>query len=183
MVRLFIGIDLPRLTKDKLFSLGSKIPLPSNSKLKWVEAENMHITLKFLGEIEDSKIKSIIDSLSKISFKSFDCRISKFSPFPSLKLIKIISGIITKGDVELKELANLVDESLSKIVPRESRGFTTHLTLARVKTPGNKEEFGEAVKKPSFDIDFKVNEFKLIKSVLTETGPKYTTLYVFPLSK
>ncbi len=181
MVRVFVGIDLPPVAKTKLLSLAKKIPLPDDSKLLWVDENNIHITLKFLGEVSDYELNKIIDELKKISFKPFSCRVSGFSSFPSESFIKVLSGNIIIGGDELRKLAGLVDEKVKKFVRPEEREFSTHLTLARVKNPGDKREFVLALKKSLFDIDFNVSEFKLIKSVLTDEGPVYTILYNFPL--
>ena len=88
-LRLFIALDFPKQICSKLFYLQDKIT-PDIAKIKWVEEENFHITLKFLGEVNEDKIPAIKEKLSLIKFKDILSSINQSGVFPSNSYIKVI---------------------------------------------------------------------------------------------
>jgi 2'-5' RNA ligase len=144
---------------------------------KLTELENLHLTLKFLGEIDDEKIEEVKKKLSGIKFPEMKLKLGKIGTFsvrgkPNIVWIKIEGR-------EIYELQKKIDETLSGIFKPEER-FMSHLTIARIKYVKDKKGFLERVdaihSKPIF---FDVSAFKLKKSELKPIGPIYTDIDVF----
>jgi 2'-5' RNA ligase len=141
---------------------------------KTTELENLHLTLKFLGEISDEKIEKVKNALGKIEFDAMKLKLGKVGTFsmhgkPSIVWIKV-EGKAIFG------LQKAVDEVLASEFKPEER-FMGHLTIARIKYVKDKKGFLEHVEniraKP---IEFETREFKLKKSDLKPLGPVYTDL-------
>ena len=88
-MRLFIAIDIPEDVRKKLVSFQEKIG-NEHARIKWVEADNIHLTLKFLGEVGDDTVGEIRESLKKIKFKSFTSAISGLGVFPNENYVRVI---------------------------------------------------------------------------------------------
>ncbi|MBW2996290.1 RNA 2',3'-cyclic phosphodiesterase [Candidatus Woesearchaeota archaeon] len=172
-MRLFIALDLEEL-KDYFAEIQKQIPADPIAKLKPVSA--FHLTLKFLGDIENPD--EIKKALEKIKFQPLKLKLTKqLGVFPSESYIKVV----WVGLEENKELMKL-QEDIHKAIPhiREDFKFTPHLTLARVKFIKDREKFMKKVK--SIEVEPKeieIKEFKLIKSELTREGAVYTDLAEF----
>ena len=147
---------------------------------KLTELENLHLTLKFLGEIDDEKLELVKSKLKTIEFKPMKLKLGDIGTFsrhgdPRLVWIKI------EGK-EIHELQAKIDEALVGLFKPEER-FMSHLTIARIKYVKDKKGFLEHVDsihtKP---ISFDVLLFKLKKSELKPIGPVYTDISAFTLS-
>lgn len=178
--RAFICIDFP----DEIIKEIARIQnLLQNKKFigKLTELRNLHLTLKFLGEIDNKTLGKIKEKLDTIKIKEFEAKLDGTGTFfyhnkPRIVWIKI------RGK-ELFNLQTQVDEALSEMFEKEQR-FMSHLTIARIKYVKDKKAFKDHVKhlavKP---IKFQVNNFKLMSSELTPTGPVYTTLKRYNLQQ
>ena len=174
--RGFIAIDIDPTEKIKEFSENLK---KINAKLKMVELKNLHVTLKFLGETEEE----IIDEIERCmrdavkDVKPFKIKLQGVGAFPNLRRINVI-WIGTEGR-EMEVIFRRLEEGLEKLgYSKEKRDFSPHLTIARVKSVGDKNKlisllgeysrecFGEQI----------VESIKFKKSVLTEKGPIYSTI-------
>jgi 2'-5' RNA ligase len=142
--------------------------------------ENLHFTLKFLGEINEKEKEEIINNLSKISLRSFSIRLKGLGVFPDLNYIRIIW--IGAESHELMQLAEEVDKNTIRIKSNEK--FVPHLTIARVKAVRNKEGLRERIIKFSkIDLgSYMVDKFYLMESKLLPEGPIYEPLKVFNLA-
>ena len=171
-MRVFVAVDLPKEVKDELYRI-QKLINPKLAKIKWVPKKNLHLTLKFLGEVEN--IDEIHERLSKIKLKSFKVNLGSIGAFPNLKDIKILWADI-KPDKEIINLQQKVDEELFQFSDKYQK-FSSHLTLGRIKMIKKEKEFLNLIKsievKP---IELEVNEFKLMQSILSKDGSKYITL-------
>lgn len=175
--RGFIAIDIP--FSHKINELSNQIK-NSGTNVKLVKPENIHITLKFLGDIDEELVeeieKTIRQSIKDIS--SFKIKLVGTGVFPNQRYIKIIwIGIRDHG--ELGKIANNIDEQLAKFgFEKEKRPFSPHLTIARVKSAKNKEKLMEIVNKyhEAKFAEINVESIKLKKSELTPEGPIYTTI-------
>lgn len=172
-MRRFISIDLPENIKKEIKKIQEQLPEFTGKK---TESGNLHLTLKFLGEISDEKIKLIKEKLKEIKIKKFESEIDLIGVF-SEKMIRIIWLHFTNCDKLQKE----VDESLKGLFNPEQR-FMAHLTIARVKSMKNKKEFLEKLKEIKVSkIKFFVENFKLKNSVLKPEGPVYKDIEVYNL--
>lgn len=176
-MRLFIAIELPEEIKAELKEIQAKID-KNLAKLRIVDPEKIHLTLKFLGEVEDSKIEKIKEKLKEIEFEPFELKIKDIGVFPSEKYIRVVWVGLEPED-KVAGLQQKIDNSLLQMFKKE-KDFKAHLTLARVKFVKEKEKFAESLKKIKVEEKFfKVNSFKLIKSTLTPEGPVYEDLEEF----
>ena len=163
-MRVFIAIEVPfekefEKYKDKIrdFIVGN---FP----------KQFHLTLKFLGEINEEKIGKIKEELRKIKFKPFKVRLGKLGVFPHEKHINVIWISLIPEDKTL-ELQRKIEE----ICGRDKREFKAHVTLARVKFVRDKKKLLESLK-TKIGGEFKIDNFKLIKSELNPEGAVYTDL-------
>jgi 2'-5' RNA ligase len=175
--RGFIAIDINNT--QNVLNLLQEIT-NSNADVKLVEPQNIHITLKFLGDVEETNIDEI-EQIMKDSVKGikpFLLKLRGTGVFPNHNYIRIV-WIGIKGTEVIEKISRSIDEGLSQLgFKREKRGFSAHLTIGRVKTAKNKQLLLTAIEKYK-DFDFsthEVNSIKLKKSVLTPKGPIYTTL-------
>ena len=175
--RGFIAIDIESF--PKLVQFENEIR-NSGANVKLVEPENIHITLKFLGETDEKhtdRIEEIIKDAVKDS-DSFEIKLKGAGVFPNQNYIKVMWIGMENGE-QIGEIANKIDEKISELgFEREKRRFSAHLTIARVKSAKYKEKLLELIEKYR-DIEFgslKIDIIKLKKSELTPKGPIYTTL-------
>jgi 2'-5' RNA ligase len=180
--RGFIAIDIK--TTPQIISYEKEI-VKTGADVKLVEPENIHITVKFLGDTDENHIdaieQSIKESVSKIN--PFPITLKGTGVFPNQNYIKVIwIGIIDEGNIQI--IAQAIDNTLAPLgFKKETRGFSPHLTVGRVKTARNKEQLLKVIgdhNAVEFTIQ-KVQSITLKKSELTPKGPIYTTLREVPL--
>ncbi len=170
-MRLFIAIEIPEDIKDYLVQIQNEIGHDS-AKIRIVNKKQMHLTLKFLGEVQPDKVISIKEGLKEISFEPFAFHLDSIGLFPNENYIRIV-WVGIKPEDKVLELQKTIDEKLSKLFKKE-KDFKPHLTLGRVKYVEDKIKFAQNLRKIKIEskkID--VNDFKLIKSTLTPEGPVY----------
>ncbi len=172
-MRAFISIEIPNEIKKKIVNIRDSLP---KFKGKKTETDNLHLTLKFLGEVNYEKIGKIREKLKEIEFKKFEAEIDSIGVF-SEKFIKIIWLHIKNCDGLQRE----IDNKLKDLFEKEKR-FMSHLTIARIKSIKDKKRFLEKLKKVEISkMKFIVNNFNLKKSILTEKGPIYENLETYNL--
>lgn len=174
--RLFIAIDLNDEIKNYLFNLQKVLGL--KAKIKWVAKKNLHLTLKFLGDVEDAE--KVIELLNKVKFDSFDLKLKSLEVFDE-SIPKVLYVDVEPAD-KVINLQSLIEDSLINLFERDKR-FSVHLTVGRIKTYEDKGLLIKSI------IEFKikpliltVNSFCLFNSVLSKDGPKYTELKEFKLT-
>jgi 2'-5' RNA ligase len=152
----------------------------SNADVKLVEPQNIHITIKFLGDVQEDNIDDI-EQIMKDSVKEiepFTLKLSGTGVFPNQNYIRVVWIGIKDAEI-IETISRSIDERLSQLgFKREKRGFSAHLTIGRVKTAKNKQLLLKAIERYK-DFEFstqEVNSIKLKKSDLTPKGPIYTTL-------
>jgi len=166
-----------------------KTQLPE-SHLKWVTTEQMHLTIKFIGEVPDQQlpeIKSVITNAIGIQ-PAFTMGIEGLGMYPHIEKPRIIWLGIT-GKEPLIGLHKILDQALTKVgIRQERRIFSPHLTLARVRRHADQrtvKEIGKTLSK--FKVDslgtVNVEQIRLYQSKLTPQGPIYTSLLTVPLNK
>ena len=178
-MRCFLSIDLSKEVKKELGRIEEELKqLKEIAHLRFVEPKNLHLTLKFFGEVTDSQVNDIKEALKDIKLEPFKVKLNSVGVFtPSY--IKVI-WIDIFPDVAVKDLHHKIDENLNKKGFRKDKGFEAHVTLARVKSVRDKKEFLSKIKsiKPK-SIEFNINSFSLKKSTLTEDGPIYENIIKF----
>ena len=185
MMRLFIACDIPGNLRQALVTLQKNIG-EEHAHIKWVEQDNIHLTLKFLGDVEDEKVDRIKDAIMKIKSKAIDARISGFGVFPTESYIRVLwVGIEPAGDLE--KLHEEIDAALSGLGFKTDPTFKPHATLGRVKSVRNREGLLKKVreiKERNIEMGekFRMDQFKLKKSTLTPSGPVYEDVAVVELA-
>jgi len=185
-MRTFIAIDISDEIRDALRQIQSHLKY-AGADVKWVEPQNIHLTLKFLGEIDEKKaeeVKSVLDAIGK-GFGAFDITIKDIGAFPKIEFPRVVWVGLDKGAEESKRLAQSVEEGLSKIgFQKEERPFAAHLTVGRVKSLLNKDKLKAKIKdcQPPTGSPHRISSVILFQSKLTPNGPIYTKLYEAKLS-
>lgn len=167
-LRLFISVDLPKeaLVEIEKIQNQAKAIAP---EAKLVEKENLHITLKFLGQVPKEQIEEIASKLNLVNFQDTEISFSNLGTFKSGSKASII-WLKVSG---LDDLQKKVDESLSDLFKKEAR-FMSHLTLARIKSTPS--EIKDLKNIPLTKKKFQIKMIKLKKSTLTSQNPIHTTL-------
>jgi len=180
-MRTFIAIEISETIRNALVQIQSHLKY-SGADVKWVEKDNIHLTLKFLGEISEEKtekIKTILDSIAKEA-KPFEMTVKEIGAFPKIEYPRVIWVSLDKGRDESKILAEKIDEALSKIgFQKETRPFASHLTIGRVRSAKNKAALKE--KMTSCELlsisPYSVSSVILFQSTLTPKGSIYAKLH------
>jgi len=171
-MRLFVEAPLPEELKEKIGKLGKEI---EQEGIRLVKPQNMHATLKFLGEIPEKKLADIEQKLRQIKFSSFRCTIKAVGVFPSESYIRVIwVGVESNG--QLEKLAEEVMGALQEY-GKDDR-FSAHITIARVKKKVDVSKFLEEHKTEELG-EFEVKGFNLMESVLSREGPAYSVIASF----
>ena len=178
-IRSFIAFDIDSEPVLKRLSEAQGILANTGANLKLVQPRNVHVTMRFLGNISLDMIDSIHGEMNKVSFAPFDVEILGLGAFPSLKYARVVWAGIRKGAEELSNISSQLEPCLQKLGFKPDRkGFSPHLTIARVRTGRNKAELMRCIEEHA-EFRFGVlgaNCLKLKKSVLTPKGPIYSTL-------
>ena len=186
-MRAFIAIELSAEIKDSLAQIQSHLKY-SAADVKWIETGNIHLTLKFLGDITEEnceKIRSILDEIGR-STKPFQISIKNIGAFPNINYPRVIWVGLDKGTVESKALAENISEEMLKIgFQKEPRPFAPHLTIGRVRSPKNKEALKEKIGTCQMPITKPqpISSIILFESKLSPKGPIYTKLHETKLLK
>ena len=186
LVRSFICVEINN--PDLVSQINAQLKDFNNIEgVKTVKSNQLHLTLKFLGEVSEKQLTDIKAEILQIKFPPFNIKLEKIGFFPNLKRIRVIWIGISNGREELKQFAHIIEESLIKIgFPEEKRSYSPHLTLARVKylkEEGKKTLIHKIKEKSGLDIGTQhIDRFILKKSVLTPKGAIYEDLLELPLS-
>jgi len=181
-MRAFIATELPSELKDKVAKLISELRNSDFCDAKWVSGQQLHITYKFLGEINNEQAEKVKTTLSKISrgTKAFSLQLKGLGHFNQRVLW--IGG--NSGQEEAVKLAAEIDKKLSLLgFEKEVRPFAVHLTLARIRYVKDNIKFRQILEKyENKDFgSFKIDKIKLIESILAKQGPIYRELASFSL--
>jgi len=178
-VRSFIAFDIDNEQVLKRMSEVQSLLLKTGADLKLVEPKNIHVTMRFLGNVRVDMIDSVHEGMRKVSFTPFEVVVQGVGAFPDLKYARVVWAGIRKGANELRSIFGQLEPNLQRLGFRpDPKGFSPHLTIARVKTGRNKAELAQCIKGLT-DYEFGVIDarcLKLKKSVLTPKGPIYSTL-------
>jgi len=181
-MRLFVAIEIPGEIRSALSAFVNELR-PVAPQAKWVRADNLHVTLKFLGETDTGKlgqVQAVLAAIRSAQLVKLDFRGLGF--YPSEKRPRVFwAGM--EPSPNLAPLAGDIDQALHKLgLPLEERAFTPHLTLARFNPPGLPAKLQAAVRQnQSREFgSLTAASFLLIESTLKPAGAEYTTLHSFP---
>lgn len=185
-LRCFIAIEMPETVKSVLSEIEEGLK-KSKADVKWVKPDNIHLTLKFLGNIKEENTEKIIKIMGKTCshYNPFNLEIKGVGMFPYIKSPRVLWVGIESNDV-LKTLQEEIDNGMASIgFEREDKKFTPHLTLGRFRSSTGKEGLMEIIKlheKDSFGI-INVKSISLIRSDLNPEGARYSKIAEVSLEK
>jgi len=173
-MRLFVAVEVPMELRERVAGLAKELPPDAITP---VRSENMHLTLRFIGEVPPKSLGEIEARLREVSFGRFMVPLKAVGVFPSEDYVRVVwTGCESP---ELDGLAKKVIEALRGIGKEEDRGFSAHLTIARVKKKIDVRKFLEKHAKDEFG-SFEVGEFYLMRSELKPGAPpKYSVVAAF----
>lgn len=176
-MRTFIAVELPEEIKKKIGEIQAPLKR-TNAFVSWVKPGNIHVTLKFLGEVPEERIEEVFEATEKAveGAERFTMSLKGMGGFPNLKRPRVIWIGTGSGEEALSLLAKRIEEEMEKIgFPREKRGFSPHFTIGRVKSPKNIEQLAARVESSDFQTEeIEVAEVVVMKSQLTPSGAIYT---------
>ncbi len=189
-IRCFIAIELEEEIKNRLAEqqrMFRKRLSGNESSIKWVKPEQIHLTLKFLGNVSDQDLQEICAAATRAAseFQPFSFSVGGCGCFPPKGPARVLWIGITEGQSELKQLAKRVDHWVNKLgFPREQRAFSGHLTLARIRQANAGKVVRNVVEGTTLDSlgQQSVSTITVFQSDLKPGGPIYTPLHHAPLT-
>jgi len=184
IIRSFIAIELPAELKQYLTGLQAKLKADNQPRIKWVKPEGIHLTLKFLGDVETSMLEPITRAMADATagITPFKLGVQQPGAFPSLQRVQVV-WVGLGGEVDkLKQLHKNLDINLTGLgFTAEQRQFKPHLTLARLGDEASAEQrrqLGELISTTRLEAGqtIKVEGISLIKSQLTKAGAIYSRI-------
>ena len=184
--RCFVAVEIPNRIQAKLIEI-QKTFCPKIDRASWTKEGNIHLTLKFLGEVNNSRIHDITISLNKaaMEYKPFSIEFGGIGIFPNLTRPRILWIGLKHGSKLVSKLADTINREMVKLgFPKDTR-FHPHLTLARIKNRVNLNPIICLFKEfETLDgTSLTVNKISLVKSELHRKGAVYTPLTVCKLNK
>ncbi|MDD2752774.1 MAG: RNA 2',3'-cyclic phosphodiesterase [Candidatus Omnitrophica bacterium] len=182
-MRTFVAIELPKEIKAEVSKLQDQLK-KSGADVKWVTPENIHLTLKFLGDRDEKKVEQIKQILQEVAKENpaFEVSLDSLGTFPNANYPRVVWTGIAQGDTETKKIAQELEEKIAKIgIPKEDREFSSHITIGRVKSNLNREKLIQELSNAENylagkKLKFSVDAITLFKSTLTPQGPLYEIL-------
>ena len=190
-VRSFIAIELPDELKVGLTQLEAQLKMSKQPWVKWVNPYSIHLTLKFLGSIAVDRISEITSAMEGAiqGISPFRLEVKDLGVFPNLRRVQVawvgISGEVDK----LSQLQQHLESNLARLgFAPETRPFTPHLTLARLRNQASLDErqsFGQLIANARFEAAYtiKVDAINLMRSQLTREGAIYSQINSVKLKK
>ena len=191
LLRTFIAVEIPPQLQNQIQDTVAPLRKELGSSLvRWVPAQNIHITLKFLGDVSSASVDHLTQILRTEagSVSAFDIAVSGLGSFPSLKRPRVLF-IGIQAPAELEALYRGIESACARLgYQAEKRGFSPHLTIGRIKE--NASAIDQQKIRHTFEtitIDSlgtaRVNSVHLYKSELKPTGSVYTQIFSAPLKK
>ena len=184
-MRLFVAVALPAEIKGNLREIQERARRLDRGGISWVKPENIHVTMKFLGEVEEGRVGSVSRAVEEVasSFSPFRVTIEGWGFFPSKKRPRVLWMGIETGK---EELARINESAEKRLVlegfKEEKRGFSPHLTFARIKNPAKVGPLVEGVGREERieGGSFTVDSLVLFRSTLLPTGAVYDVVSEHP---
>lgn len=184
-IRSFIAFEIPNNIKEKISLLQTNLSKKIKD-VRWVKSSGIHLTIKFLGNIQENKINLICEKISSVMIKypPFEVIIKEIGCFPNFRKPRVIWLGLEEKRNYLLQISNEIETELKQIgFPPEDREFSPHLTLGRFglnKVIADFAKIAEDYKDLKIDV-LQLASISLIKSDLKSGGAIYTTIGSFPL--
>jgi len=183
-MRTFVAVNLPETVRAQIGQhLDNFRPLADH--ITWVPPGNAHVTVKFLGEVPEKNLGGVCDAIKTalIGHRRFPVRLGGFGAFPDFRRPRVFWVGITGGIDPLRALVLAVEDQLASLgFEREGRKFSAHITLGRIKRPGNYDLLHTAAQNTQYTSEpFTVSSVEVMKSVLSPQGAQYSVFESFSL--
>ena len=186
VVRTFICIEIPGSIKERISRLQDTLR-QIEAQVSWTKPENIHLTLKFLGNVEATRIERVARALKIAAdgIAPFEVTVSGTGCFPSARSPRVLWIGLSNVPEPLRQLYSNIEAELARErFEREKRKFSPHLTIGRVRAPGHSAQAAEALIAAGFEAEtFTTTEVVLMRSDLKPTGSIYTPQNVITLSE
>ena len=182
-IRAFLAIDLDDDLKPKINKIIREFK-KTDARIKYVELTNLHLTLKFFGDIDTEGLSLLEDAISNVlsEFESFNVKINGCGAFPNSNRINVI-WVGIDDDSIIRDMHDRLDKEFVRLGFDKDRKFSTHLTIGRMKSAKNKNKVKSTIEEfEDVEIgEMEVTQISLKKSTLTPAGPIYEDLKIFEL--
>lgn len=185
-IRAFVAVNLDPTLKEALAGIQERLKA-TRADVGWVKPENLHLTLKFLGQVEEARLEPISEAVASAAcgYGSFRLTLGGLGAFPQPRAARVVWIGVPEGADLLAGLHARLEEKLEALgFPRETRPFSAHLTLGRVRGPGRREQLATALISTPVGLlgEMVIERIHLMKSDLRREGPRYSALNSFPLT-
>lgn len=181
-IRSFLAFDIESDHVRKKLSSAQTLLVQTGADLKLVETENIHVTIRFLGNITPNTVDRIHDEMKAVQFTPFNIQIRGLGAFPDAHYPRVVWAGIAEGANQLRDVFSQLESKLRQMgFPPETKGFNAHLTIARVRSGRNKAQLTEFLTHNA-NHEFgsiRAECLRLKQSDLTPKGPVYSTLREF----
>lgn len=186
-MRLFVAVDFPRDLRERML----EVTRPVRSKdlpLRWLGVDQLHLTLKFLGEVprdDLSEARGILEEVAS-DYRPFDVGFREMGAFPTLRSPRVV-WLGVEPVLELRSAKHDLEHAYARMgIERETRAFRPHVTVARVQgrsTTGTLRRLESLAREVTLDEEYRVEEFHLVRSHLRPDGAEYETIHAAPLAR
>ena len=177
-----MAFDLENEQVRRKLAAIQKLLVQTGADLKPVETENIHVTMRFLGNVTPRTVEAVFEEMKKTQFAPFNVQIKGLGAFPDVRHPRVVWAGITEGANELRGIFSQVEPRLRALgFAPDEKGFSPHLTIARVRSARNKAQLSQFVtENAGYDFGtIRAECFRLKQSVLSPRGPVYSTLREF----
>lgn len=179
--RVFLAINLPTEIKVELAKIIEKLQSENRrANIKWVEPENLHLTLHFLGSLDDDQIQRVIEGARKIisKYNGFEMSLGAISCFPNPYQPRVIFVEAREGGGVARKIHSDLKSMLTQLkIETDYHSWQSHITLGRVKTPTACHGLNQQIQ----PLKSQVKSIELMESKLQPSGPEYSIIHSFPL--
>ena len=178
-IRSFLAFDIESHEVKNKLAKAQALLAQTGADLKLVETQNIHVTMRFLGNITPQMVERVFEEMKKVQFTPFNVQIKGLGAFPDIHHPRVVWAGITEGQDQLRSVFSQLEPKLRELgFAPDPKGFSAHLTLARVRSGRNKAELAKALTENA-NYDFgtiRAECLRLKQSVLSPKGPVYSTL-------
>jgi 2'-5' RNA ligase len=182
-MRLFVAVELPEPVRRALTRVQETLRASlGRGGVSWTKPDNLHLTLKFIGEWPEQRVAELCESLSRVSVPEMQLSLGDAGPLPPRGPARVLVVDLLGEVQQLLELARQVEERCHEAgVPREARSYMPHATLARLRPPRRIDADLLAAATPKLPQEFTVDRFVVMQSQLSPQGSTYTPIATFGL--